>query len=316
MPDETTPRPGAGLSVTLIDQGLIVQGASRRYVFRGRAAVSVLPRLLHPEDDVLAGTGLSDGQLHRILGMLNARLLVEPPAGPVSENVPDHLRPYSSRPRDAGGGYPGVAALLDTLADSAAGILGASEAGQRIADELRGSGVGQVHRAARALDPDQTELVRDAARRLVICVDGPHDPGHPHEDDLLADAVARCGQGEFPQIPVVRLAASPGHLEVGPVFFPGYTGCVDCFRRGREAAGWGAPAPTAPVADAMAALAGGEALAFLLRTTAMRAPRTVTRIPLDGGSSESFLVAPESDCPDCPPRPAVLAVGDDAQTGA
>ncbi|WP_431773295.1 hypothetical protein [Streptomyces cucumeris] len=56
-------------------------------------------------------------------------------------------------------------------------------------------------------------------------------------------------------------------------------------------------------------------LAFLLRTTAMRAPRTVTRISLDACSAASFVTAPGSGCLHCPPRPAAAAVGDDARTG-
>ncbi len=89
----------------------------------------------------------------------------------------------------------------------------------------------------------------------------------------IADTVARCGRGQFPQIPVMRPAAGRG----GP--------------------------------------AGGEALAFLLRTTAVRAPRTVTRISLDACSAASFVAAAGSGCPHCSPRPAAAAVGDDVRTG-
>ncbi|WP_432588530.1 hypothetical protein ABVG11_26730 [Streptomyces sp. HD1123-B1] len=323
MADEMTPPPGDDLAVVLTDEGLVVQDASRRHVFRGRAAVMVLPRLFplldgeHPQDEPLTGDGLSDRRLHRILAMLNARLSAEPPAGPPSTDVMGHIRRYFApdRTRDTAAGHSGPAALLDTLAGSAAAVVGSTGAARRIADDLREAGIGRVHHVARALGRDQLEPVREAARRLVLCVEEPHDDGDPHTPDPLADTVASCGRGQFPQIPVMRLAAGRGGLEVGPVFFPGYAVCVDCFRRRREATGWGPPAPTAPVGDALAALAGGEALAFLLRTTAMRAPRRVTRISLDECSAASFVTAPGSGCPDCPPRPAVPAVGDDARTG-
>ncbi|WFF02777.1 TOMM precursor leader peptide-binding protein [Micromonospora sp. WMMD964] len=304
MSDDVRVRLCRGLAVVPTEESLVVQGSGPRHVFRGRAAGTLLPRLLplldgsRDRQEIAAELGLPPERLDRPLALLDQRGLLESAAPPRRGGAPEHVVDYHSRSLDGNGGHPGTGALLDALAVVAVHVVGPAEVTRALAADLRECGVGEV--TCGPLTETGVEALSGAERSLVVVVDESRD------DPSAVERVA--GLCAPHAVPVLRVAADRTHLEIGPFFVPGLTACPGCLRRGRAEAGWPGAATsdatagkTAGIADATA----GETLAGLAATevlgivsgASLRAATTVTRIDLDAWDTGQHVVVPYPDCP-------------------
>ncbi|MFI6599166.1 nitroreductase family protein [Nonomuraea sp. NPDC050536] len=278
-----------GLVVVRAGEQLVVEGARYRHVFRGAAATEVLPRLLplldgsHDDGELCELSGLSPPQLRQVLTLLGNRGLLdeaETPAG--GGTASEEVVAYLSRTVGARGDYSGSGRLLGVLAGAAVALHGDERITSKIAHDLLACGVGSV-----SADP----LPPHASPTLAVVVDGADDP------TTFRQTVASYGPLD---VPVLRVAADAGHVEIGPCFFPGVTACPACLARGREEMGWEAPSGVVPV-EALAGWAAAEALAIAGRLPELSSVRSVTRVSLQDWTSAKYLVVPYADCRDCGP---------------
>lgn len=279
-----------GLAAVPVENGLLLRGSWRSHVFRGRAAVSVLPVLLPLLDgstgpeELCARTGLRPRELERVLGVLRARGLLESSDPPKRGRAPAHVRDYFSRTMERNGPYAGSGPLLDHLASVAVHVVGAAAAAAAVAEDLRECGVGLVTHAPTL----PADIPRGAARTLVVALATPGDP------DLVERTVARCAPDG---LLVLRAFATPEHCEIGPCFVPGYTACPRCLNEGRTMAGWDdAAAESGAAADVLAGLTAGQALALVSGSLSVAPARTVTRVGLGDGETERHLLTPVPGC--------------------
>jgi hypothetical protein len=287
-----------GLLAVPVGAGLLVEGGSRRRLLKGRALASVLPvfprllRLLdgaHDPASVCAELGIDRAPLDEFLALLAECGALEPTRG---------------TPRRSGGSEPAehVTTYLSRTAHAAGGYRGRAE----IAADLTESGIGSVsvaHAAAQA-SPAALRTAASADRRVAAVFD---DSAASSGGDGLAEAITRCHEHG---LPVLRFACAPGHLEVGPAFFPGgHPACAGCFRRGYQAMAWPEPAddePGQPPAGdgVLAGLVTTELLALLTALTAPAPARTLVRLSGPRYHSERYDVTPELGCPRCGGSPA------------
>ncbi|GAA3869725.1 nitroreductase family protein [Streptomyces sedi] len=296
-----------GLAVIAHDGGTIVQGGTRRHVFRGRTAREVLPVLLPLLDGtrtrprLCAAVGLSAPQLDAVLALLRRRGLLEERRGRRAERVASHVADFVSRGVEWTGAHRDADACLDALGRTAALVYGPAGTAGVIAADLAESGVGHTATPPPPPPGPAPELAaapasRGAARTLLVVVD------EPGQDGLLERVAA---QGAAWDVPVLRVAVDRDRVELGPVFLSGYTACVACCRAGRAAAGWGEPRSVDPdTRDLLAGLACSEALALLGASSTTAPARTLRAVSVPDGGSERFFVAPEPGCPDCGTGPA------------
>ncbi|SOD61570.1 SagB-type dehydrogenase domain-containing protein [Streptomyces zhaozhouensis] len=295
-----------GLAVIAHEGGTIVQGGTRRHVFRGRTAREVLPALLPLLDGtrtrprLCAAVGLSAPQLDAVLALLRRRGLLEERRGWGAERVADHVADFVSRGVEWTGAHRDAGGWLDALGRTCALVYGPAGTAGVIAADLAESGVGHTGTPpppGRA--PEQAPAApasRGAARTLLVVVD------EPGQDGLLERVAA---QGAAWDVPVLRVAVDGARVELGPVFLSGYTACVACCRAGRAAAGWGEPRAVDPdTRDLLAGLACSEALALLGGSSTTAPARTLRAVSVPDGRSERFFVAPEPGCPACGTGPA------------
>ncbi|WP_160311159.1 hypothetical protein [Streptacidiphilus anmyonensis] len=295
-----------GLAVVPFEEGLIVEGAAHRHVFRGRAASQVLPRLFALLDGsreastLCAETGLTRGQLDQALDLLDGRGLLE-----TAEPRSTHAAPseqtvlYLSRTLGASGGYRSTAELLDTLADGAVVVLGPQAIAEALVVDLVDSGVGSVLTALPTLaGPSAGSPTRSVARTVVVVVESTDEPDFARSETALDDAIAWSA---LSGAPVLRVAASPQHVEIGPTFFAGMTACPACLRRSRTEAGWEQTGPGSgePPTMLAAGLAAHQVVSIVGRLPTMSDSRVVSRFAIDSMTTQRYWVAPYDDCPAC-----------------
>jgi hypothetical protein len=296
------PRLVRGLAVIRTRNGLLIDGALRRYRFTGAAAATALPKLLdvldgqHDIAALSAETGLPQAELLSMLSVLGSRGLLETdPAATLAApaaHVTDYLsRAFRPRPDHPDGGD--VAQLLAeaTVLLSAPGALARS-----VAADLRETGVrtAEVDAGGSGLDAAALAGLPSSSRRVAVVFD---QPGDPHALSRVASALRHYG------IPWLRCAADAGWIEVGPLFYQDYPACLACFQRGRHEAGWGTSTAGQPgaenAANTLAGLVVQETLAWLIGLGRPAPPRVLTRVTLRTHAHERYLVTPYPDCPDC-----------------
>ena len=289
------PSVSRGLVVVPGGGGLIVEGSPVRQVFRGKAATEVLPRLIplldgsRDRDGVGREAGLSPAQVDQVLTLLDDRGLLESGArhDPGWSADPE-TRPYLSRNLSAMSGFANVGELAATLARTVVLLVGDERITTRLGADLAALGVRSV--AGRPGQEDQwpRQGVDDV---LAVVADRQADPS------VLDDTVAWC---ESREIPVLRTAAAPGSVQVGPCFWPGVTACADCLRRGLREAGWAADGdPDDVTCEFWCGLVMAGLLALIIRLPAMTPPRVMTRFDVTGWASDRRLVVPYADCSAC-----------------
>ena len=273
--------------------GVLVESGTRRHALRGSGAAllaSLMPLLDGSSDApaVCSALGLTQRQLRQAIRALDRCGLVEDP-GRTPHAAPEVLD-FFSRTLRSSGGYRGCAELLDELATTGVALIGETRFGLAVAEDLRATGVGVV---VTCETPDQAVLdgIGGCDRRLVI---GWDDPARP---DLLAATVA---WGQRAGVRVLRVTADDTAVEIGPQFWPPYSACLTCLRRGRHDRDWSTGPTSDDVAGLLAAgLVAAEVLAALARIDLPATPRQLTRIPMSTLVSERLLVMPFPDCPSC-----------------
>ncbi|WP_157252763.1 hypothetical protein [Nonomuraea typhae] len=303
-----------GLMITAADGALIVEGAPRRHVFHGKAATEVLPKLMNLLDgsrtpeELADASGLSSRQLDQALNVLRDRGLLEEGA-PAPGN---HVTTYLSRNLPDTGGYLGTADLMRDFADSAVHVVADDlTTADLISADLRESGIGWCVSGAVPPAEDQAAALENARRALVIVVADPREPAR------MDEAVAWCAPRG---IPVLRVAATAEHVELGPWFLTGYTACPSCLRRSRAEAGWEPESEThnplmagTAVAEALAILGG---IPVIAPGGTMARARIVARIALAEPALDRHLVTPYPDCGTCAwSDPSPMAAYEWAQEG-
>ncbi|NUP39868.1 MAG: hypothetical protein HOY76_23395 [Streptomyces sp.] len=279
-----------GLALIPGEGTLTLVGALRRHTFRGAFATEILPRLLdgsrRPSE-----LGLREEQVRRVLGLLDERGLLESADAP-STLLDDQQLLYLSRHLAASADYSGIGELLDTLAATAVYVAGLDGFTELVARDLRACGITSLATGSSPPADAFAQRLQQAAHSLAIVLDDSEDP------ELLVRMTAWC---QARGVPVLRVGRQGGHLEMGPCFLGRATACVDCLRRGRSEAGWDTADPDAedPNADVLAGLAGSEALTLLARVPAARSLQLVSRITLDGWTTQERLVMPYHDCLTC-----------------
>ena len=314
-----------GLLAVPVAAGLLVDGGSRRRLLKGSAlapVLPVLPRLLrlldgaHDPASVGAELGLDRAPLDEFLALLAECGALEPARGiprrSTGSEPAEHVTTYLSRMTRAAGGYRGGAELAAVLAGCAVLVVAPAPLAEQIAADLTESGIGSVPVAHAAAQVSAAALrtAASADRRVAAVFD---DSAASSGGDDLAAAITRCHEHG---LPVLRFACGPGHLEVGPAFFPGgHPACASCFRRGYQAMAWpgpaaddepGQPPPVHPLAadGVLAGLVTTELLALLTALTAPAPARTLVRLSVPRYHSERYDVTPELGCPRCGGSPA------------
>ncbi|GGW85968.1 hypothetical protein GCM10010297_03500 [Streptomyces malachitofuscus] len=288
----------AGLAVAEADDALVITGTPHRQIFRGKAAVNVLPRLLplldgtRDESRIRRDSGLSHQQLKKVLSLLDRCGLLDwsvprsdsPPLAPA-------VTSYYARVKDSVG-HRSTAELTRHLATCRVDVVGDPALALRLTRDLRSSGVGQARCVAEAPDGHRAALTT-ARTDLVVSVSGlgPSDSTH--------DAVREAGALGIPVLPV-RLGDT--HLEIGPYLLPGFSTCVSCLERGRREAGWetAAGATAAPHALHLAAgMASSEVISLLIGSAGMKLVQRTVRWSLEDFAVERCVPVPRPGCPTC-----------------
>lgn len=304
--DLAPPRPRLirGLAVIRTRNGLLIDGALRRYRFTGATATTTLPVLIQALDGqhdiaaLSAETGLLQTEVKSMLGVLQSYGLLETGATNVPATLASHVTDYFSRSLRPSNG-PGGAGIAQLLSAVTVLLLAPGALARSVAADLRETGAQAVRIYA-----EGSGLVEAAisglppwSRRIAVVFD---QPGKPQAFSQVASALRRN------RIPLLRCAADAGWVEVGPLFYPDYSACPACFQRGCQEAGW-APAPGTNAADqpvetvtnTLAGLVVQETLALLIGLGRPTSLRALTRVPPHGHAHERYLVTPYQDCPDC-----------------
>lgn len=313
-----------GLVVVPGEEGLLIEGGSRRVWLPGSTAATVLPEMLglldgsHDAPAIRAQLGMTGRQFDHVLGVLDGYGLLEPAGG----GSPGHGRAgdvaiYLSRSLGGRGDARGAAEALGTLGECAVLLTGDSPVLSLIAADLLEMGVRTVTQAADPARPaaDLAKITGSAssAGTLIVAYD---DPG-----DSLRHAVAA---GRDAGVPVLRIAAGGDYADTGPLLRPGYTACLSCLRRGLAEAGLAAEAadysrsgrtarvsqlpggpgqeradPPDAVRWLLAGLAVTEVVALLAQIDATAPPRQMTRTRITGHDVIRRLVTPYPGCAEC-----------------
>lgn len=294
------PRLRRGLVTVMTERGLLISDTSRRILLSGSAA-SMLPGLVplldgqHDLAALCAGSGASRAEIERALALLEGHGMLRStvngtPSLPLAPHVADY---FSGVPGPRGGNLPRLLADLTVLISAPEAIA------RRIADDLRETGVGRVAQVAgdELTDAAMPSLARES-RCVAVAFDSPGEPA------LLVSAVDSLqGTGRC----VLRCAAGPGWVEVGPVFRPNGTACVQCFRQGyREASGdsrsragsWPSGSDQPGLVGLLAGLVTQRAL-DLAADDGLPAAALLSRLRLDDRAMAHYLATPHVRCPRC-----------------
>lgn len=281
------------LVVPLGPEGLLVAGAEKREIFRGRSASRLLPRLLplldgtrRASDLAEALPGLSAAVIEDVLGLLYLRGLLEEGAGaadaaPLDEDArrrhAEQLA-FFGRYTDVNRINPNRHAAQRRLGRSRVLVLAHEAFGAQVARGLSEAGAGActlVALASRLADEGAREALRAAAAPVPLEL-------LEHEGDLAVrlaglTLVVACAEGEPVElwasldaacraagVPWLRASLAGGRLQLGPRFAPSETACYLCARRFLEAA-----ASEPPSALASRAAAGLIEIAALMELTGL-----------------------------------------------
>jgi SagB-type dehydrogenase family enzyme len=288
----------AGLAVVEAPDSLVVTGTQRRQIFRGKAAVHLLPRLLPLLDgsrapmQICREVDMSPQQLDTAVALLDRCGLLDwsPGTGTVPAPEPQVFS-YHARTKNSLG-YQGTSELVGRLAGSRVDVAGDAAMGEELADDLRRSGVGSVRLVESADDVLGDDPVVGQTALLVALTRA----GHRDASSAVVRAAGHRGTTVLP----VRVGAT--HLEFGPYLLPGFSTCTDCLEHGRRDAGWNATASTPPARDAAELAVGmtaAEVVSILVGSTGMKLVQRLARLSLDDFGMERFVPAPRDGCAVC-----------------
>ncbi|RCG30555.1 tpaE [Sphaerisporangium album] len=210
------PRVRRGLVISVEDGQVVVEGAPKKQLLRGRSATEMLPALLDRLDGVrdhaelAREIGVTEDVIFKALSLLWTCGIIEeaPPAEDLAHEVDDALADFLSRVGDSTGANAAWEQAAARLQAARVEVFGDPFLAEALCAEL-----GRSMDAVPATGP----LPR-VETTLVACV------GRP--DDALA---ARCWEKG---VPLMRLRLSGRRADLGPMADPQITPCLDCLSAG------------------------------------------------------------------------------------
>lgn len=299
------PRIRPGLAVVPCEDGVMfVAGAWGRLITGADAQRVLLPvsRMLdgrRTADEIAAATGFERAVIEQLIEALTASGCIEEASQRnTSPSCESHemIAAYLNKT-----GHPDRAETIKALSTSCVLVAGPSELAERMARDLRGSGVGTVLGSKHGFRPDH-ERVSGALTGQVLAV--VLDDGSTEASRLIAGLLA----GEYGRrIPVLRVFSATKGIEIGPLYDasspPNATTCHQCVRAGRERL-WPSTAPADSVdglADVGGALAVAETLAVLadIGPRRLRSHQTLVFISWPELAESTYMALPEPGCAVC-----------------
>ena len=302
------PRLRRGLAVLTAGESILLDGGPSRQLFSGKAALSLLPRLLPALDgqrtraQLCAELSLSAAQFDAVITRLDASGLLEWARPGEAHGFPnDHVAEYMSRTFASTETCRSADDLARDLAAAAVLLVGPDCFTEPVAEDLSESGVGMV----------KVMTAAEAAAALPAmtgqCVAAVFDdPADAAALDLVA---AGCRRHDFP---VLRFCGADDYAEVGPVFCGLSTACLDCFRVTDPAAwrpelaeraevGRDEPAghPSAALAGVVASLVTSAVLSILTSQAPAAPLKDLTQVVLSSRTTETYEVVPDLECAYC-----------------
>jgi hypothetical protein len=221
------PRLRPGLVAVALPDGLLVHGGAQRQVFRGRAAVGLLPRLLPlldgtaTADDLAEQIGSSPAQLGQALDLLSSRGLIEyGSAEPIPPGVDPAVAAFLARVGGAAGPDATTADAFERLGQTEIVLVAADGLHLAVVSELAAVGLTRVHH----VDPDvlgQAAAMELPPADLVIAIQRLTSPG---EHPLAGASLGRRSRPRRARW--LRVAPTGTGVEIGPLF-----GCWKCWNR-------------------------------------------------------------------------------------
>jgi hypothetical protein len=279
---DLTVRLPLGVALVPYSGGLLIEGGPRRHWLHGAAATEVLPGLLpmldgrHDRASILAATDLDSDQLDQVLTMLGDNGLVD-----AADTVDDGpVARYFSRMLPSAPAHHSSGDIRAVLGRTVVHLIGDGMAA--LADDLTETGVGRIEIVARPEDAA-------AAEGGILVVAGDH---------LLDRALAA---GRTHGCAVLRIAAGPDEVQVGPAYWPGFArACPGCLRRSLAEAGWAAGGAADPVgADLLGAMAAREIVALAAQFGVPTPDHSVVRLTLADVTTTRRVVVPYDGCTEC-----------------
>ncbi|WP_326613887.1 hypothetical protein OG949_37140 [Streptomyces scopuliridis] len=302
--------------------GLVIEGGPHRMLLGG-ASTEFVARLLplldgrHDHAALCARLDVEPARLRQALELIGDWGVLESggPGSTADPPVSDDVVAYFSRTINTMDGHGSAEDLLAALAAASVLLVTGEQLGGPLAEDLAAGGVGTVAVAEAAADGARPTSAGDMApgTGLVVALDTPDSPAR-----LAALVVSAHAVG----VPVLRAACRADAVEVGPLFWPGQSACVGCFRRGDAAWDPGPVPGIAPDEAAMGlltALTTSEVLAVLGGTTPPATSSAVVRVTVASHTTERRLLTPDTGCARCgdgtaaaDPGPAATARSVDA----
>lgn len=292
------------------DRVLVASSLGRKLLTGGdaqRIATTLIPLLdgRHTVAEACAMSGMSKAATTQAISLLRSFGLVEYSESSLGDvgSMSRHAFALFSQVTSSAG-HRNSQETADALAGSAVLIEAPGPVAEPLRDDLMACGISSVSIA----DPADGECMAVAVARtaqavypLVIGVELPG--GGPLSPQLAALCRER-------RVKFLRAARNGSVAELGPLFFPGYTACYDCFIRSyREYFNGdtsGQRAPGAPgdsgdhvLDNVLAAMIADEALAVLGHIRVPRSYRNMTLVSLSDYSDKHLTVVPYPDCPVC-----------------
>ncbi|MFD4532215.1 hypothetical protein ACFWNL_12855 [Kitasatospora sp. NPDC058397] len=287
------PRLRRGLVVTCESEQVVVEGAPKKQLFRGRSAVDLLPALLELLDGNRTHTQLADALyrpeevVFKALSLLWTCGVVEegPPREPLAEAVDDRLADYLSRIGSATEANPAWEQAAARLRSARVEIFGDPALSELLLTELAGS-VG----AERGKGANPSE-----GTTLAVWIDAPYAHGALYEDGTgLRRFLAECCWDTG--IPLLRLRVAGRRAALGPLADPRSTPCLDCLTAGEDS-------DERMVVDGDHALAvalfARDLFAAVSRTTPSPLPMRWRVVDLETLAQKDTSSATRPGCPRC-----------------
>jgi SagB-type dehydrogenase family enzyme len=280
-----------------IPGGLLVEGGGDRQIFRGAAAVSLLPRLIAVLDGTRDTEGLrtllpdvSVADLRAAVALLYTSGLLEeggPAPADAPTDVPPEVRGFVGRMLDTTRVHRSTRAAVTQIATSTVAVRGPADAVTALVTALAEHGLD-----ARAADASAD--LRGHA--LVVGIDTADGIDLLEVDQACADAA----------VPWLRIAPAGDLLEVGPRFERSHSACLQCLRLSA-----GGPSPAKPGPAGWVSIAAQEIFLLVARvgSPASLAPASYLRLDLDAWSSETVLCVRRPDCTRCGAGTPAMADG-------
>jgi SagB-type dehydrogenase family enzyme len=302
------PRLCDGLLVLPIEGGLLFEGGPRRKLLRGGAA-SALPSLLplldgrHPVSGIAAELGWTLSDVQKAVSVLGTSGLLEHGNSDIASSGPavsSQVSAFLSRQINVTRMHPNVRSAVAALADASVLLVAPEPVATPIREALSGMAVSHLawHENPRAIGESNMRAVAAGGRSAVaVMLDVPGTAG------AFGVMQRRC---RTHGIPLLRFAVSPGKVEVGPIFYDGFTACYGCFSRGYEELDWAEVIPTdsgqhrgSCIADLAAGLVTQEILAIISQITWPACYRGLTVAANATLAQRMFAVTPYPDCAIC-----------------